>query len=230
MRPCCVACLLPPPPPCTSRQWPLNPRPHPADRARAVLDDMLASGVAPSLATWSALVNAYAESNQPMRAIETLVGMRQRGLSPSVEVSSRRLGAATRGRRAAVCPAPAPRRALREVGLGLAALQPGLPFSRLIPPGLASSRLQAGAMHSALLCHPSPTPRCGAPSRRPLHAAATGGGRWRWSRSCRQKARRPTSRCGDAGSRAPRAARGSGCCVMRRHGSLCWHAERMAGV
>lgn len=58
----------------------------PADRARAVFDDMVRSGVTPSHATWSALVNAYAESNQPMRAIETLMGMRRRGLAPSIEV------------------------------------------------------------------------------------------------------------------------------------------------
>ncbi len=47
---------------------------------------MLGSRLTPSLATWSALVNAYAESNQPIRAIETLMSMRRQGLAPSIEV------------------------------------------------------------------------------------------------------------------------------------------------
>lgn len=53
---------------------PLNPLPptHPpthvapshADRAQAVFDEMLASGLEPGMPTWSALLNAYAESKQ----------------------------------------------------------------------------------------------------------------------------------------------------------------------
>lgn len=35
-----------------------------ADRAQAVFDEMLASGVEPGMPTWSALLNAYADSKQ----------------------------------------------------------------------------------------------------------------------------------------------------------------------
>lgn len=40
---------------------PLRP---PADRAQAVFDEMLASGLEPGMPTWSALLNAYADSKQ----------------------------------------------------------------------------------------------------------------------------------------------------------------------
>lgn len=68
------------------------PPPHttptyvPADRAQGVFDEMRARGLEPSVPTWSALLNAYADSRQPHRAVEALQGMRRQGLTPSVQV------------------------------------------------------------------------------------------------------------------------------------------------
>jgi pentatricopeptide repeat protein len=49
---------------------------------------MVSAGVEPSMITWSALLNAYADSKQPYHAVQVLVHMRKQGLTPSVHVSS----------------------------------------------------------------------------------------------------------------------------------------------
>ena len=87
-------------------------RHHRADRAQAAFDELVASGLEPSLPTWSALLNAYADSKQPRRAVEALRDMCQRGLKPSVEVRRRAGGGRVRAERrshrlAAACAAAA---------------------------------------------------------------------------------------------------------------------------
>lgn len=57
-----------------------------ADRAQAVFEEMQGAGIEPSMASWSALLNAYAETRQPHKAAEVIHAMRRRGLVPSVQV------------------------------------------------------------------------------------------------------------------------------------------------
>lgn len=57
-----------------------------ADHAQRMFDSMLKAGLAPSMETWSALLNAYAESRQPRGAVQALRGMRRAGFQPSVQV------------------------------------------------------------------------------------------------------------------------------------------------
>ena len=47
---------------------------------------MLGVGIEPGMATWSALLNAYADSRQPGKAAEIMYDMRRSGLRPSVQV------------------------------------------------------------------------------------------------------------------------------------------------
>lgn len=86
-RPCSHGPPNPAPPKlqCNPRPRPRPLPPLPADRAQALFDEMLASGLEPSLPSWSALLNAYADSKQPLRAVEALQHMRRAGMTPSVQ-------------------------------------------------------------------------------------------------------------------------------------------------
>jgi pentatricopeptide repeat protein len=59
---------------------------QPADHAQRLFDSMMAAGLVPAMETWSALLNAYAESRQPQGAVQALMGMRRAGFQASVKV------------------------------------------------------------------------------------------------------------------------------------------------
>lgn len=63
-----------------------------ADEAQRVFNAI--TGVEPSLSTWCALLNAFADSRQPNRATQTIQQMRKRKIALNVQV-----GIPERGRR-----------------------------------------------------------------------------------------------------------------------------------